>query len=157
MAVRGIKQVKNNMRKLQAEIQGRRTEAAVYAVLSQGGAAAATMTPVDTSTLINSHFVDIKAEGDKVTGRNGYTARYAAAVHDAPGTLKGQPRADFGRTGNQSEYGPMRPVAFGGGTGVGDYWDPNAEPQFLTKGFDQIAADVPRILRNAYRAFDRRS
>lgn len=36
MAVRGIKQVKNNMRKLQAEIQGRRTEAAVYAVLSQG-------------------------------------------------------------------------------------------------------------------------
>ena len=135
MAVRGIKQVKNNMRKLQAEIQGRRTEAAVYAVLSQGGAAAATMTPVDTSTLINSHFVDIKADGDKVTGRNGYSAEYAAAVHSAPGVLKGQDRP-----GNQ-----------------GQYWDPNGEPHFLTAGFDQIAADVPRILRNAYRAFDRRS
>lgn len=135
MAVRGIKQVKNNMRKLQAEIQGRRTEAAVYAVLSQGGAAAATMTPVDTGTLINSHFVDIKADGDKVTGRNGYSAEYAAAVHSAPGVLKGQDRP-----GNR-----------------GQYWDPNGEPHFLTAGFDQIAADVPRILRNAYRAFDRRS
>ncbi|WHQ44207.1 hypothetical protein E8D21_11690 [Alcaligenes faecalis] len=135
MAVRGIKQVKNNMRKLQAEIQGRRTEAAVYAVLSQGGAAAATMTPVDTSTLINSHFVEIKADGNKVTGRNGYSAEYAAAVHSAPGVLKGQDRP-----GNQ-----------------GQYWDPNGEPHFLTAGFDQIAADVPRILRNAYRAFDRRS
>lgn len=135
MAVRGIKQVKNNMRKLQAEIQGRRTEAAVYAVLSQGGAAAATMTPVDTSTLINSHFVDIKADGNKVTGRNGYSAEYAAAVHSAPGVLKGQDRP-----GNQ-----------------GQYWDPNGEPYFLTAGFDQIVADVPRILRNAYRAFDRRS
>lgn len=135
MAVRGIKQVKNNMRKLQAEIQGRRTEAAVYAVLSQGGAAAATMTPVDTSTLINSHFVEIKADGNKVTGRNGYSAEYAAAVHSAPGVLKGQDRP-----GNQ-----------------GQYWDPNGEPYFLTAGFDQIVADVPRILRNAYRAFDRRS
>ncbi|MGG4580337.1 hypothetical protein [Alcaligenes sp. Me129] len=135
MAVRGIKQVKNNMRKLQAEIQGRRTEAAVYAVLSQGGAAAATMTPVDTSTLINSHFVEIKADGNKVTGRNGYSAEYAAAVHSAPGVLKGQDRP-----GNH-----------------GQYWDPNGEPHFLMAGFDQIAADVPRILRNAYRAFDRRS
>lgn len=135
MAVRGIKQVKNNMRKLQAEIQGRRTEAAVYAVLSQGGAAAATMTPVDTSTLINSHFVEIRADGNKVTGRNGYSAEYAAAVHSALGVLKGQDRP-----GNQ-----------------GQYWDPNGEPHFLTAGFDQIAADVPRILRNAYRAFDRRS
>lgn len=135
MAVRGIKQVKNNMRKLQVEIQGRRTEAAVYAVLSQGGAAAATMTPVDTGTLINSHFVEIKADGNKVTGRNGYSAEYAAAVHSAPGVLKGQERP-----GNQ-----------------GQYWDPNGEPHFLTAGFDQIAADVPRILRNAYRAFDRRS
>lgn len=135
MAVRGIKQVKNNMRKLQAEIQGRRTEAAVYAVLSQGGAAAATMTPVDTGTLINSHFVEIKADGDKVTGRNGYSAEYAAAVHSAPGVLKGQDRP-----GNQ-----------------GQYWDPNGEPYFLTAGFDQIVADVPRILRNAYRASDRRS
>lgn len=135
MAVRGIKQVKNNMRKLQAEIQGRRTEAAVYAVLSQGGAAAATMTPVDTGTLINSHFVEIKADGDKVTGRNGYSAEYAAAVHSAPGVLKGQDRP-----GNQ-----------------GQYWDPNGEPYFLTAGFDLIVADVPRILRNAYRAFDRRS
>ncbi len=135
MAVRGIKQVKNNMRKLQAEIQGRRTEAAVYAVLSQGGAAAATMTPVDTGTLINSHFVEIKADGDKVTGRNGYSAEYAAAVHSAPGVLKGQNRPE----------------------NRGQYWDPNGEPHFLTAGFDQISADVPRILRSAYRAFDRRS
>lgn len=151
MPVKGIAQVKRNYKALMQEIDGRRTDKAVYAVLSQGAAISDTMTPIDTSNLINSRYApQIAQQKGKTIGTVGYTARYAAAVHAAPGTLKGQPRADFGRTGNRSEYGPMRPVAFGGGTGVGNYWDPNAEPQFLAKGFEEIKPSIPAILKAAY-------
>jgi hypothetical protein len=153
MPGKGIRRVRRNIKKAAKDIAGRRTENAVYAVLSQGRAMADTMTPVDTSNLINSGYApQIKRKRSNVTGRVGYTASYAAAVHAAPGTLKGQPRADFGRTSNHSDAGPMRPVAFGGGTGVGDYWDPNAEPGFLTKGFEQIKPRMLEILLAAYKA-----
>jgi len=46
----------------------------------------------------------------------------------ASGKLKCQPRAHFGTTKDGKQ--------FGGGTGVGRYWDPSAEPVFLTKGFN---------------------
>ncbi len=135
MPVQGIRKVKNNMRRLRGEIEGRRTESAVYAVLSQGGAAAATMTPVDTGTLINSHFVEIRPGAGKVVGVNGYSAEYAAAVHSAPGVLAGKDRPK----------------------GRGQYWDPGGEPEFLKRGFAEIQASVKDILRRAYRDFDRRA
>lgn len=153
MPVKGIERVKRNYRVAIGKIDGERTEGAVYAVLSQVGAMANTMVPIDSSTLINSQYApQIDHRSGKTEGQIGYTARYAAAVHDAPGTLKGQPRADFGRTSNRSEVGPQRPRAFGGGTGVGNYWDPNAEPRFLEKGGEQIAAAVPAILKHHYKA-----
>ena len=89
---------------------------------------AATMTPVNTGTLINSHFVDISTMPTKVIGITGYTASYAGAVHDAPGKLKGVPRPG----------------------GNGQYWDPNAGPQFLAKGFEEIKPSIPAILKAAY-------
>lgn len=131
MPVKGIERVKANYRSKTQDIGGRRTDRAVYAVLSQGAAMAATMTPVDTSTLINSQYApQITQRPDKTVGRVGYTASYAGAVHDAPGTLKGIPRPG----------------------GKGQYWDPNAGPGFLTKGFEEIKPSVPAILRAAYRA-----
>ncbi len=39
-------------------------------------------TPIDTSTLINSQFREIMANGTVVTGRVGYSANYAVYVHD---------------------------------------------------------------------------
>jgi hypothetical protein len=151
MPVKGIDRVKSKYRIKLQEISGDRTEKAVYAVLSQGAAMSDTMTPIDTSTLINSRYApQISQFAGNTVGQVGYTARYAAAVHEAPGTLKGQPRADFGRTSNRSDFGPMRPVAFGGGTGVGNYWDPNAEPRFLVKGFEEIKPSIPAILRAKY-------
>lgn len=151
MAVKGIERVKRNYKRTVERIAGPVSEGAIYAVLSQGGAMAATMTPMDTSTLINSQYApQISVQGGKVKGQIGYTADYASAVHEAPGKLKGQPRADFGRTGVHSDYGPRVPVAFGGGTGVGNYWDPNAEPGFLTKGFEQIKPAIPSILKATY-------
>ncbi len=152
MPVKGIDRVKRNYRRTVQKISGPVSERAVYEILSRGGVMAATMTPIDSSNLVNSQYApqtDVKK--GKVSGHIGYTADYAAAVHSMPGTLKGQPRVDFGRTGNQSEHGPVIPYAFGGGTGKGNYWDPNAEPEFLTKGFEEIKPAIPAILKRNYR------
>ena len=40
------------------------------------------MTPVDTSTLLNSQFRSVAKEGSKIVGTVGYTAEYAKYVHD---------------------------------------------------------------------------
>jgi hypothetical protein len=131
MPVRGIERVRANFRRTVQKIAAPVTEGAVYAVLSQGRAMADTMTPVDTSNLINSGYApQITVARGKVTGTVGYTASYAFAVHEAPGTLKGQPRPG----------------------GRGDYWDPNAGPRFLVEGFDQLKSSVPAILKAYYRA-----
>ncbi|ELI9044571.1 hypothetical protein [Pseudomonas aeruginosa] len=133
MAIQGIDRVRRNLRVAVENIAGGVSERAVYEVLSQGAAMAQTMTPIDTSTLVNSQTApQITVGPNGVEGSVGYTAAYAAAVHEAPGTLAGQPRA---------ENDPSR----------GDYWDPNAEPEFLTKGFDQIIPAIPAILRRTYR------
>lgn len=131
MPVRGIERVRANYKRTVQRIAQPVSERAVYAVLSQGRALADTMTPIDTSNLINSGYApQITVARGKVTGTVGYTASYAFAVHEAPGTLKGQPRPD----------------------NRGDYWDPNAQPRFLVEGFDKIKADIPTILRAYYRA-----
>jgi len=129
MPVKGIERVRRAYRLKVEEIDGQRTDKAVYAVLSQGAAMSDTMTPVDTSTLINSRYApQISRQPGKTIGHVGYTASYAGAVHDAPGKLKGVPRP----------------------SGNGQYWDPNAEPQFLAKGFEQIKPSIPAILKAAY-------
>ncbi|HCE5819582.1 hypothetical protein [Pseudomonas aeruginosa] len=133
MAIQGIDRVRRNLRVAVENIAVGVSELAVYEVLSQGAAMAQTTTPIDTSTLVNSQTApQITVGPNGVEGSVGYTAAYAAAVHEAPGTLAGQPR---------DENDPGR----------GDYWDPNAEPEFLTKGFDQIIPAIPAILRRTYR------
>jgi hypothetical protein len=48
-----------------------------------GASEASAMTPIDTSTLINSQYRVVEKSGStKVVGRVGYTADYAMAVHD---------------------------------------------------------------------------
>ncbi len=131
MPVRGIERVRANYRRTVQKIARPVSEGAVYAVLSQGRAMADTMTPIDTSNLINSGYApQITVARGKVTGTVGYTASYAFAVHEASGTLKGQSRL----------------------SGRGDYWDPNAQPRFLVEGFDQLKSSVPAILKAYYRA-----
>ena len=71
----------------------------------------ATLTPIDTSTLINSQFDTVEVNGTRITGKTGYSAKYALYVHNASGKLTGKPRSN----------------------GNGTYWSPGGEPQFLTK------------------------
>lgn len=47
-----------------------------------GASEAAALTPIDSSTLINSQFRQVTKEGGAVVGRVGYTADYALPVHD---------------------------------------------------------------------------
>lgn len=127
--VTGIQRVKLGLKRVADDEMQRRTRKALHAILSEGSARAALMTPVDTSNLINSQYAPRITTGPaRSSGHVGYTADYAAFVHSAPGVLKGQPRAN----------------------GRGEYWDPSGEPGFLTKGFDEVIPRIDVILRSIY-------
>jgi hypothetical protein len=147
MKVKGVGQVVRKLNKFIDDTQGKKAARATYAALSVVGVDAAAITPVDTSTLINSQFKDMDISSGGVVGRLGYTAEYAEAVHNASGKLKGQPRADFGMTSNRSSVGPQKPKAFGGGTGKGNYWDPHGEPQFLVKALEKNKDTIKDIYK----------
>lgn len=123
MPVKGLDQVRKNLAKELRNIKGTLTERALQEVLIVASGYAATMTPIDTSNLINSQVRQVWTIGSKVAGSLSYTAAYAAAVHDAKGTLKGTntPR---------STSDPSR----------GNVWDPDAEPGFLRKAFEDSDA-----------------
>lgn len=54
----------------------------VTQALILGAAEASAMTPVDTSTLLNSQFRSVTKDGSRIVGTVGYTAGYAKYVHD---------------------------------------------------------------------------
>lgn len=144
MPVKGIKRVQTNTQLVLKEIAGPRTEKVLMEIMTVGAGYAALLTPVDTSTLINSQYKKQKPIPSGMKGMIGYTASYAAAVHAMLGKLKGQPRAHFGKTRAGQE--------FGGGTGKGSYWDPGAEPEFLKKGFERDGInDIKSIIKRGYK------
>lgn len=142
MAVRGAKRIVNNYRLKVKEISEQRTQEAVHSVLRAGSVAVQQFVPMDTGNLLQSQYApQVITHTGKTVGHVGFTAQYALWVHEMPGKLKGQPRADFGTTRAGQD--------FGGGSGRGFYWDPDAEPQFMVKGFDQI--NPMQILEAIYR------
>ncbi len=80
--VSGISLAQKNLNALIGDIQGRKVVRAVQSALIIGSSQAALYTPIDTSTLLNSQFLDITVNGNRVTGRVGYSANYAMYVHD---------------------------------------------------------------------------
>lgn len=144
MPIRGIKRVQRNMHDVLDEIRNERT----YKVLTHcyliGAGYSDQMTPIDTSFLVNSHFHLMRDTRSGMSVIYGYMAEYAGWVHDAPGKLKGEPRKHFGKT--------REGVAFGGGTEKGQYWDPNAEPEFLRKGFEEEGLEeIIRAIERGYK------
>lgn len=85
----------------------------------------ATLTPIDTSTLINSQFDTVEVSGTRITGKIGYSAKYALYVHNASGKLAGKPRSN----------------------GNGTYWSPGGEPQFLTKAAQRTKDLVDSVIK----------
>lgn len=86
----------------------------------------ATMTPIETSTLINSQFDVIVHNGTRITGRIGYSADYAIYVHNSKGYAVGK--------------SIPRP------SGKGNYWDPHAEPKFLSKAAEKTKDLVDKAI-----------
>ncbi|MFO4024078.1 hypothetical protein [Enterobacter hormaechei] len=130
MPVKGIKRVQMNAKKMLGDIAGNRTEKVLTEVMIVGSAYAAQITPVHTSTLVNSMYRQLKPVAGGMTGRVGYTASYAAFVNAAEGTIKGTPRPD----------------------GSGNYWDPDGEPDFLRKGFERDGLnDIRETIKRGYK------
>lgn len=146
MPIRGLKEARQRTREV-FKLVGEKASRTMVEVLIAGRSYTLMLTPIDSSTLVNSAFIDVRTRKNGVSGRFGFTAAYAAAVHGMPGTLKGQPRGDFGRTGNQSDVGPQMPRSFGGGTGNGNYWDPDAEPEFVRKGFEDNRRQLDAVVQ----------
>lgn len=80
--VKGIRQAQQNLNSLIGDIQGRKVVRAIQSAMIIGSSQSALYTPIDTSTLINSQYREITANGARLTGRVGYSANYAVFVHD---------------------------------------------------------------------------
>lgn len=71
----------NNLPAFTNQVQ-RRAVRGMTQALVLGASEASALTPIDTSNLLNSQYRDVQQEGAAIRGRVGYTAEYAAAVHD---------------------------------------------------------------------------
>lgn len=132
--LRGVQNVARNMNRIINDIQGRKIVRALQSALLIGGLRAAHYTPIDSSTLINSQFREIINKGVIITGRIGYSANYAAYVHDAPGKHLGKKTP--------------RPVKKGEAPGSrGNIWDNTGKPKFLTLGFEEERSAIDDVVR----------
>ncbi len=80
--VKGINQVSRNVNRAIDNIHDRRVVRALTSAMIVGASQAAIYTPIDTSYLLNSQFRELSVNGTRYAGRVGYTAEYAAYVHD---------------------------------------------------------------------------
>lgn len=80
--VKGVSQAVKNLNSIVNTITGRKVVRALQSAMIIGSSRAALYTPIDTSYLINSQFREIVVNGTRITGRVGYSANYAAYVHD---------------------------------------------------------------------------
>ncbi|HAV8182439.1 HK97 gp10 family phage protein [Escherichia coli] len=133
-----IERIKRQLREEIKEIN-RDAATAAYEIANEVLNTAVMDTPKDTGTLANGYYITIDENADGAHATVGNTARYAFWVHEMPGTLKGQPREHFGKT--------REGVAFGGGTGKGNYWDPDAYPKFLERALEEHHSEYMDIAR----------
>lgn len=123
--LRGIRQAVERTSQIVDEIIAtkavRALKSATYIIRTES----ATLTPIDTSTLINSQFDTVEVNGTRITGKVGYSAKYALYVHNASGKLSGKPRSN----------------------GNGTYWSPGGEPQFLTKAAQRTKDLVDSVIK----------
>lgn len=123
--LRGIRQAVERTSQIVNEVIAtkavRALKSATYIIRTES----ATLTPIDTSNLINSQFDVVEINGTRITGKVGYTARYAYYVHEASGKLIGKPRR----------------------SGKGNYWDPEGEPKFLELAANRTKELVYRTIR----------
>jgi hypothetical protein len=82
MPVTGLSSARRITTSFIADVTDRKAQRAVTVALIIGAGYAANLTPIDTSFLINSQFRKVNKKMGGYAGLIGYTANYAAAVHD---------------------------------------------------------------------------
>ena len=127
MAIKGLASVRGNMQRILTGVVPEKAHIAMQVTTSIIGGYANMMTPIDTSFLINSQYRRVTESKNLVIGTIGYLAKYAGAVHEKKGNGKGLPRPN----------------------GNGNYWDPDAEPKFLSKAGDDNIAEIDRAVKEA--------
>lgn len=128
----GFDEVNRRFKELMQHVRSDMSERAITQCLITVGSYAATMTPIATSTLLNSQYRKVEVTLNRVTGEIGYGASYAVFVHQAPGKLMGTKT-------------PRHPKSFG------YVWDPDGEPGFLAKGVElMVENDLMRIVKGTY-------
>tara|TARA_R100000951_G_C2645206_1_gene182322 strand:- start:186 stop:575 length:390 start_codon:yes stop_codon:yes gene_type:complete len=112
MPVTGVKQVKQNMKRVFKDISDKKAPQFINTVLSIGAANSKELTPIEYSTLVNSQMINVDITGEKIAGFVSFNTNYAAAL----------------------EFGAWKPVAAVNKEGPAD--NMKAEPHFLRKGFE---------------------
>lgn len=108
-----------------------RAQRTVLNMLIPIGSETVGLIPRENSILANSQYRDVSMDGSVVRGRIGFTAEYAAAVHEAPGKLLGT--------------NTPRP------SGKGVFWGPSGQPEFLKEGAERAAQARDEALRRGMR------
>jgi len=78
----GTTRITDRMPQFVANVVPARGARGMTQALIIGAAEAAVLTPIDTGTLLNSQFRNVRTEGSRIVGTVGYTAEYAVPVHD---------------------------------------------------------------------------
>ena len=73
--------ITNNLPKFMSDLEVKGARGMASALIL-GASEASMMTPIATSTLLNSQFSNVETSASRVVGTVGYTAEYAAVVHD---------------------------------------------------------------------------
>lgn len=128
MPLKGLKRVNARLDELtQAKILPM-SQKALYVAATVGAGHASRLTPIDTSYLVNSQYFSEYSTNEVATIRIGYSAIYAAAIHNIKANkVVSVPREN----------------------GNGYTWDPNGEPYFLTNGFEQNQAEIFEAFKRA--------
>lgn len=107
--------VTNNLPRFTAKVQNQAARGMTQALIL-GASEASVLTPIDTSTLINSQIRDVDVQPTKVVGIVGYKAEYAPYVHnpDVPQNFR-RPSAEkeFLRKGFERAESNIRAVLKG--------------------------------------------
>ena len=107
--------VVDNMPKFIASVEAKAARAMTQGLII-GASEASVFTPIDTSTLLNSQYRKVERQGTKIVGTVGYTAEYAAAVHDPENKQnfrRATAKKEFLRLGFESAEPNIRAVVVG--------------------------------------------
>lgn len=133
MDLKGLEEVASNLNKALNTIKGKTLKGLMKSanlIESKSNEKA----PIDQGNLVGTSYA---VQTSILSAEVGYTAEYAAAVHEMPMKLKGQPRKDFGKT----RAGKL----FGGGSGNGTYWEVG-ENKYLEKAVKENTDKIVKII-----------